>query len=89
MISFYEPKIPAATKTAAPRSMYTCSVRPCRPVLVLQAGQGALELLLVLVLQVDQQHVLSAGRVLVQSWAGVTQEVLIFIPESPTQETTR
>lgn len=32
-----------------------------RPVLVLQAGQGALELLLVLVLQVGQQHVLSAG----------------------------
>lgn len=61
----------------------------CRPVLVLQSGQGALELLLVLVVQVDQQHVLSAGRVLVQSWAGVTQEVLIFIPESPTQETTR
>lgn len=30
---------------------------------------------------------LSTGRVLVQSWAGVTQEVLIFIPESPTQET--
>lgn len=33
----------------------------CGPVLVLQAGQGALELLLVLVLQVGQQHVLSAG----------------------------
>lgn len=32
-----------------------------RPVLILQAGQGALELLLVLVLQVGQQHVLSAG----------------------------
>lgn len=32
-----------------------------RPVLILQAGKGALELLLVLVLQVGQQHVLSAG----------------------------
>ncbi|TNN72735.1 hypothetical protein EYF80_017019 [Liparis tanakae] len=52
------------------------------------AGQGALELLFVLVLQVGQQHVLSAGGVVVQGWAGVTQEVLIFIPESPTQETT-
>lgn len=59
----------------------------CRPVLILQAGQGALELLLVLVFQVGQQHVLSAGWVMVQGWAGVTQEVLIFIPESPTQET--
>lgn len=58
-----------------------------RPVLILQAGQGALELLLVLVFQVGQQHVLSAGWVMVQGWAGVTQEVLIFIPESPTQET--
>lgn len=57
------------------------------PVFVLQAGQGVLQLLLVLVLQVSQQHVLSAGRVLIQGWAGVTQEVLIFIPESPTQET--
>lgn len=58
-----------------------------RPVLILQACQGALELLLVLVLQVGQQHVLSAGWLVVQGWAGVTQEVLIFIPESPTQET--
>lgn len=58
-----------------------------RPVLVLQVGQGALQLLLVLVLQVGQQHVLSARRVMIQGWAGVTQEVLIFIPESPTQET--
>lgn len=58
-----------------------------RPVLILQARQGALELLLVLVLQVGQQHVLSAGWLMVQGWAGVTQEVLIFIPESPTQET--
>ena len=58
-----------------------------RPVLVLQTGQGALELLLVLVLQVNQHHVLSAGGVRVQGGAGVTQEVLIFIPESPTQET--
>lgn len=32
-----------------------------RPVLVLQAGQGALELLLILVLQMCQQHVLSTG----------------------------
>lgn len=58
-----------------------------RPVFILQARQGALELLLVLVLQVGQQHVLSAGWLMVQGWAGVTQEVLIFIPESPTQET--
>lgn len=58
-----------------------------RPVLILQVGQGALQLLLVLVLQVGQQHVLSARRVMIQGWAGVTQEVLIFIPESPTQET--
>lgn len=58
-----------------------------RPVLVLQAGQGALELLLILVFQMCQQHVLSTGWVMVQGWAGVTQEVLIFIPESPTQET--
>lgn len=32
-----------------------------RPVLILEACQGALKLLLVLVLQVGQQHVLSAG----------------------------
>ena len=41
-----------------PNSLHT---HVYRPVLVLQAGQGALELLLVLVLQVGQQHVLSAG----------------------------
>lgn len=57
------------------------------PVLILQPGQGALELLLVLVLELGEEHVLTAGGVRVQGWAGVTQEVLIFIPESPTQET--
>ena len=56
------------------------------PVLVLQAGQGALQLLLVLVLELGQYHVLTGG-VRLQGGAGVTQEVLIFIPESPTQET--
>ncbi|KAG7225744.1 hypothetical protein INR49_014395, partial [Caranx melampygus] len=39
-----------------------------QPVLVLQAGQGALELLLVLVLQVSQQHVLSARFLATRSY---------------------